>query len=371
MVNAKAWRPLDRPELGALDSISRMIHAEEWRDPDLLTSVRLGPTLVVASDYGGEHRSSNYLSLSYLVADSRFLWLWDEIRSEVRRSILKDSRRMAYKSLGDRRRARALPPFLKAADPIPGLLATFLIDKRVQTLFQHDSGDGRLGRPIVERGNWRPGSFEKLLRVAHLGAMLVSGLCAPGQNLIWFTDQDEIVSNVGKHREATAVIGNCLNHLVSHGMGHFRLATTQSDTGRRDLEDLVALPDLAAGALAEVASFMARRGSFPPRGHMRKPGDGMASKAEAILGWLAERRHALKRLTFCVEFVPPDGFRSSLLRTSVGLESPSSLLMEPRYFSTQASAIRMSSATLSRPGMGPKKEALGGSRSTSAWEGTR
>lgn len=40
----KVWRPLDRPELGGLDSISRAIQAEEWRDPGLLTSVRWGQT---------------------------------------------------------------------------------------------------------------------------------------------------------------------------------------------------------------------------------------------------------------------------------------------------------------------------------------
>lgn len=319
MSSHRIWTPLDRPELGVLNTISRAIQVEEWRYPDLLTSVRLGPSLVVASDYGGEHRSSGYISLSFLVADLARLWRWNEIRSEIRRILLKDSRRMAYKSLGDRIRARALVPFLMAADTIPGLLATFLIDKRISSLFQDDPAGHGSGSPIVEREKWRPGSFEKLLRVAHLGAMLVSGLSAPGQNVLWITDQDEIVSNLEKHREATAATGHCMNHYLKHNMSHFRLATTQSDIGRRDLEDLVALPDLAAGTLAELASFMDSGEGFPPKGHFRRADERLPRKVRSILGWLAERHHQLKRICFSIEFIPPDGFKSSLLRTFVEL----------------------------------------------------
>jgi hypothetical protein len=314
MASGMGWRPLDRPELGGLNSISRLLHAVEWRAPDLLSSLRLGPSLFVGSDYGGEHPSSRYRSLSFLIVDLMFLWLWDQKRSEIRRSILKDSRRMGYKSLGDRRRSRALVLFLRAADTIPGLLATFVIDKRIQTLFQ-EHPDG-LGCHLVARETWRTGSFEKLLQIGHLGALLVSGLCAPEQHVLWITDQDEIVSNITKHREATAVIGNCLNHLVNHQMGHFRFGTTQSDTGRRDLEDLASLPDLAAGSLADVASVMALRGGFPPKGYLRKPDDVTPQKAITILGWLSERRHTLKKIVICIEFVAPDGYKSSLLRMS-------------------------------------------------------
>ena len=146
--------------------------------------------------------------------------------------------------------------------------------------------------------------------------------------MIWITDQDEIVSNITKHREATAVIGNCLNHLVNHSMGHFRLATTQSDTEKRDLEDLAAIPDLAAGSLADVASIMASRGGFPSKGHLRRPENGTPKKAIEILRWLADPRHTLKRITICVEFVPPDGFRSSLLRMSLGPSNSTSLILD-------------------------------------------
>ena len=156
MVSEKVWQPLERPELGMLNTISQTIRAEERRTPELLTSVRLGPSLIIATDYGGEHQSARYRSLSFLVADMQFLWYWNERREEIRKTILKDSRRLSYKRLTEACRARAMVPFLRVSNSIPGLLVTFLIDKRIQSLFCEDSGDGLLGEPIVDQNEMEP-----------------------------------------------------------------------------------------------------------------------------------------------------------------------------------------------------------------------
>jgi len=320
MVPEKVWKPLGRPELGMLNTISKAIRAEEWRAPELLTSVRLGPSLVIATDYGGEHRSARYRSLSFIVADLQFLWYWNDLRDDIRRTILKDSRRLSYTRLTEARRARALVPFLRATNTIPGLLATFLTDKRISSFFSEDSGDNLLGEPIVDPTKWSPSSFEKMLRVAHFGAMLVSGLSAPGQNLLWVTDQDEIAANPEKHREATGAFAHVMAHYLKHPMGHFRLATTQSDDGSLSLEDLAAIPDLAAGALAEVASVTSSEGGFSSANLVSPLSANVSEKAHAILAWLADGPHPLRRITFCVEHVPPDRFKAKLLRTA--LENP-------------------------------------------------
>lgn len=316
MASEKVWHPLERPELGVVNTISETIRAEEWRDPELLTSLRHGRSLVIATDYGGEHQSACYRSLSFLVADPQFLWYWDERRQDIRKKILQDSRRLSYKRITEACRARALVPFLKATNTIPGLLATFLIDKRIQSLFCEDmGGDGLLDEPIVDRTKWNPGSFEKMFRVAHLGAMLVSGLSAPGQDVLWVTDQDEIAPNLEKHREATKVFAHVIAYYLKHSMGHFRLATTQSDDASLSLEDLAAIPDLAAGALAEVGSFTLLEGGFANANLVSPLSTNVSEKAHAILAWLADGPHPLRRLTFCVDYVPPNTFKAKLLRT--------------------------------------------------------
>ena len=315
MASEKVWHPLERPELGMLNTISETIRAEEWRDPELLTSLRHGHSLVIATDYGGEHQSACYRSLSFLVADPQFLWYWSERRHEIRKTILRDSRRLSYKRITEACRARALVPFLRATNTIPGLLATFLIDKRIESLFCEDTGDGLLDEPIVDRTKWNPRSFEKMFRVAHFGAMLVSGLSAPEQNLLWVTDQDEIAPNLEKHREATKVFAHVIAYYLKHPMGHFRLATTQSDDGSLSLEDLAAIPDLAAGALAEVCSVTLLEGGVASANLLSPLSTNVPAKAHAILAWLADGPHPLRRLTFCVDHVPPNKFKAKLLHT--------------------------------------------------------
>lgn len=177
-ITSHVWRPINRPQLGVADRISERICSEEWRSPGFLTAVDRGPTLLVASDYAGEHASSHFQALSFLLADLAYLWYWDEVRTALRRDILRDTRRLAYKKLeSDQRRAQALVPFLRAANSIPGLLITFLIEKRIETLFVSDESDAS-NKPVVIREHWRAKSFEKLLRVAHLGALLVSAWLA-------------------------------------------------------------------------------------------------------------------------------------------------------------------------------------------------
>ena len=100
----RIWAPLGRPELALLNEISDLIFREEWLHPDALNSVRRGPTMLIASDYGGTHRAARYETLAFLVADLAFVWLWDEFRRDIRRKFMRDRRRLSYKQLGDRDR---------------------------------------------------------------------------------------------------------------------------------------------------------------------------------------------------------------------------------------------------------------------------
>ncbi|WP_140793852.1 hypothetical protein [Myxococcus xanthus] len=300
-----------------MNSISDMIREEEWRDPDLLTSLRGGKTLLVASDYGGEHAKASFRSLSFLVADLEGCGLWEDLRVSVRRQFLRDLRRMAFKSLRDKRRADALVPFLRSADCIPGVLATFLIDRRIKTVFMKTPPE-EIEDPNLSPETWNPKVFEKLCLLGHIGGLLVSGLSAPYQDVLWITDEDEIAPNKEQHYRAAKVIGTQMLGYSPHNMGHFRLGTTKSDTGKLDLEDLVAVPDLAAGAMADVLDELYKNKSMPQDRFLIPPSKTTSSKALKIAGWMAERDRFLKRLVFFVEFVPPDGFKAKFLRMIPG-----------------------------------------------------
>lgn len=321
MAREHIWKPLHRPELGLSNAISNVVLKQEWQDPDLLTSVRLGPTLIITSDYGGDYKASHYESLAFLVADLTFCWLWNEFRQKVRGEILKDSRSISYKKLtSDKRRAKALVPFLRAANTIPGLLITFLIDRRIASTFSEPIPESGSRSQVGELSKWKRKPFGKLSRIGHLGAMLIACLSAPGQNVLWVTDQDEIAPNVEKLTEATQIIAHYLNHYVPHNMGHFRFGTTKSDDGSMEIEDLAALPDLAAGSMSEIVTCAFDNQGMPlGRVHIPLPKE-ISQKAHAIFGWLADGPHPLRKMVIRVDQTSKDAYSVKHLGTL--LESP-------------------------------------------------
>lgn len=295
------WKRLARPELGILDSISECIAQEEWLKGGRFTSVRRGPTLLLTSDYGGAHKESLYETISFLIIDLQYVWLWDELRVAVRSKFLRDDRRMGYKALNDRRRRDALVPFLRAANVLPGVLVTFVLNDRAGYLLSEDLPD-ECDSAIGSLSSWSKSSFHKLTRVGHLAALLVAGMSSPGQNVLWISDDDELAPNVEKLREATRIFGHLLNHTLDHNLGHIRFGNTSTtDGGQRQVEDTVALPDLAAGALAEIFSGVHRSAGSPASaGLLLPPFQQASAKARVIAHWLAGNNHPLKKLNVLI-----------------------------------------------------------------------
>lgn len=312
------WRPLDNPDFGMVNTISSVIAQQEWLNPDLLTSISNAQTLIMASDYGASRKTTQYESLSFIIADLAGCSHWHLLRSNVRKRTLCFRRTMSFKKLmSDKIRARSLIPFLRAADTIPGLLATFLIDKRVTQFLSEPMPNDDTQSQVGKLGHWKEGVFERLTRIGQLGAMLVAGMSSPRQDLLWFSDRDEIASNKEKLTEATNVVGHYMCHYLTHNMGNFRFGTTYSDNGSMELEDLTALPDLAAGAMSELMSCTIKQHG-KPYGRVQRPmPKSVSKKAHAILVWLAEQQHLLKRIIICIDHVGNTSYTVNFLNAYV------------------------------------------------------
>jgi hypothetical protein len=315
----RVWRPINRPDFGVINSISETIRQEEWKDPGLLIGVDRGQEVILVSDYAGDGRESSFQSYSFLLIDLLFMWYWDEVRMYLRKHLLPDRRRLSYKKLqSDRNRARCLVPFLRAANSLPGVLITFLIHKRIGSLFKADPDGGN--SPGVDRHHWQPNQFEKLMRVAHLGSLLLSGLVREGQRVLWVSDQDEIVPDESLHVEACGIFSHVLSQYLTCKPSRLQFATTRSDDGSLRLEDLAALPDLAAGCLAEITTSMSGSGLLAAPGILGPMDSGVSKKAHAIVGWLADNTHSLRKLSFAIDYVAPDGLK--LKKLNLFLEQP-------------------------------------------------
>lgn len=292
----RLWNLELKAEWGVTSSISDLIGQLELGKPGILPRVRYGSTLFLASDYSGEHKGATHEAFSFLLADLNSLGLWNELRKRVRANFLRDSRRMSFKGLNDRQKRKALLPFLRAADTIPGLLFSVLVEKRLASDFKLSETERKKLPGVLH--TWPPRSVRKLLWISHLGALIVSGLSAQGQNLFWITDEDDIAANPRLIRDATTIMARITSAYLPHNMGHMRFGTSASDNGDLFIEDAVAIPDLAAGALAQAS----QGDFFQHVSRLKVPlRDHVSRKALNILGWIGEEnQQALGRLSFVV-----------------------------------------------------------------------
>ena len=317
------WRHLDNPALGPMNILSDIIRREEISRTNLLTDLRGTPTIFVASDYGGMHAGASFQSLSFVFVNPENLLPWDVSRCALRDRLRLGARRISYKALNDGKRRRALFPFLEAANLIPGILVNVLIDRGVETTFESkDPIELELARSDLFPG-WSPVIVERALRVVHLVSFFLGGLSAPGQDVLWITDEDDIVANETRLRQLVAVFARISSHYLPHNLRHLRIGTARSDTGRRDLEDLLAIADLAAGALQE----MVKQQGVPIGAFWLPSPTDLPAKTRSILDWFSDETTFLKRLVYVLDEDPDSG---KLRITSMKFHGTNDLLASRR-----------------------------------------
>ena len=295
------WKYPDRPELGLMDIVSNMIRALDVTDSSSLPDIRRGSTIVVGSDYSGQHATTEYESLAFVMGDIERCRNWMVRRTSIRARSLNDGRRLSYKTLRDKKRQSVLFDFLDAANEIPGILLVILTQKSIESLFKVSGRIESTDPEIASLAHWKPHVVEKLLRIIHFLGLFLAGLSREGQDVLWITDEDEIAANVQKHRELTDAFGMISSHYLQHNLRHVRVATTASDTGKRDVEDFVAIADLAAGALCDVMSAYFQEGVLPTPNLTLPAPAKLDKKALNLLYWFSDRGQPLKRLVLCIE----------------------------------------------------------------------
>jgi hypothetical protein len=280
---------------------SRLDSTYENSLPDLSNS----RTLLLGSDYSGEGGDAPYLVYSLILTSMEAWGAWERTRLQVRKEHFSDSRRMSFKKLGDGQRQRALLPILTAANSLEGLVFSLAINKRCPSLFE--------ARPPLDLHNpqfaayrkWKPDVLEKAFLVLHLSGLLLSGLATPGQDVLWFTDEDPIAANDQRVRELTQLFAWITSLYLTFNLGHCCCGTSRCDNGTQQVEDFLAIPDLVAGALGEQLTV---RVTDPPElsGVFWMHRGDFSEKTNRITWWFSDASQLLKRLV-CVVDPTKDG----------------------------------------------------------------
>ena len=257
---------------------------------------------MLVAAFGGHHKKQHFDTYTFLILDLAKNTEWMAGQRHFRKEILPNRRRMSFKALNDGMRRRALVPFLRGAAGIEGCLIQFAISKVGGSLFTGASQD-EIGSKLLER--WKPNVQERLLRVLHLSALLLSGLSAPGQDLLWIIDEDDIAANVQRLTDLTHLFARVVSSYCSHTLGHLRCSTTGiADDGSLALEDLAAIADLTTGALGELCTEFITDELFPRKGLVTPLPGNLTWKTKLIASWMAAPGFSLRRHSTIVELRP-------------------------------------------------------------------
>jgi hypothetical protein len=321
------WFHKRAPDLGASNLLSEVIANAERRHPGIIPDLRSSQTLLIGSDYSGSHRTARFDVTSVVVTNLENVATWNENRSAVRDALLPESRRMSYKALNDRHRRAALLPFLNTANMISGMLISIAIDRDIRTVFHDQNVIVQYAAEYPELAGWKTGAIERALRIIHFVSLLLRGLSGPGQDVWWFTDQDEIVANDQRLRSFVSLTASISSHYLPQPLRHLRIGTTNCDTARRDIEDYVAIPDFAAGVLQEFLENGDGRLLLSAPSLLLPRNDAIRPKASEIMDWFSDNTQPLRRLSFVIDEPLPGKLRITALRAHGSSDADASRLV--------------------------------------------
>jgi hypothetical protein len=117
------------------------------------------------------------------------------------------------------------------------------------------------------------------------------------QHVYWVFDEDNMFGNERQGHDVSRLLSSLSSHYVRYPLGELGIGTTALDEGDRWEEDLTAIPDLIAGALAETTSRLLEKCGrhIPPT--IAVPFDGpLLVKAERVAQWFWSHGSSLRRI---------------------------------------------------------------------------
>ena len=257
-------------------------------------------SLGVFSDYSGEG-PGRYFVYSVLVCGLNMLAPFEACMAAIRPRFGLGAKEIAYKDLKMGQIRRALPDYLAAADGIPGFLCTVAVDKRIMSVFGIEQDTRQRLVAVLEDaglGVRKPEVAEKLLRVTHLAAYLTALVGHNGQNVFWMTDHDAICPTPGQHMQLLEAFVRVLPYYQRPGSQFDKVGGATPFAERSvKMNDLLSLPDLAAGTLND---YLSKWGGLQPNENRFKSG------TDKIMLWLGKAGIGLKKSCFFVRKGPGD-----------------------------------------------------------------
>jgi len=301
--------PMIRPEYASFAHLLANAISQIKELPDFSDDSKIA----VVSDFGGEHKGARFHTYSFLLmAYNKVGPFEDKIRSlRDKYGLFKPYSEFAFKDLTFGPRSRALPEFLHLVDNfIHGVLVTVAIDKRIGTVFGSSTKEAHavLQQQLsaMELGQWKGIAAEKLLRVCHAIGIFTALTTQDKQRLLWYCDLDAINED-GRDRGFEHTQGVFLRVLRMYCDHDFEiLGFAKSFEGKSHLDDLLSIPDFAAGVVQDLLQAH----------HTGVDAITGGREKEALIRWIATEARFLMKVVIQVSKLPNGELGSGLVHLS-------------------------------------------------------
>ncbi len=293
------WQSITDGKYGLSKRISDEMFKLSLMKPNYMIDIRNSPAFILASDYSGSHKESKYNTYSFLVGHIPKDSSWDKLRLKFRKDTFQDIEKLSFKNFDKKWYSKLLDNFLSISDSYNGILFNFIIDKKIKKLFSNTISENHFPELIYPINNsWSKKSFDKLSLVATLGSIIITGLSSIGQDIFWISDQDEIAPNSFKHDQSGSVFTHYLNFYFPEKKGQFVFVTNEAKIEDFMFDDLVSIPDVAAGTVNEYFNYLYKINATVGMRLSLPIYQEFSNKTQTILKWLSNSSNNLKKLFF-------------------------------------------------------------------------
>lgn len=289
-------KPFKIPKISEEYPLYAKVLAPWIEDVEVLPNFDADESLLLLSDFGGEHKGANFKTYSFLILSKDKNMVFEKESKKLREefNLNVPFKEICFKDLRYGPIKRILPDFLELADTyIHGVLFTLSIESNLDTVFGLSKKDAHreLSETLEKNklGVWKGKDAEKLLRICHPLAMFMSLLSHDGQKFIWLCDHDTINAD-GKSRNFShtqEVFSHVLNMYSDVKYDIYGFAKPFSDDSTTT--DLLSLTDLTAGVIQEYLQEVVVGKDLEP-----------TTEKKMLVEWLANKSKYLLKYNFII-----------------------------------------------------------------------
>lgn len=229
-----------------LGEMASQLQLLETTHPQCIPDFSRSSTVYCFSDYSGDLKSDRYNTYSFLLTDDDSIELFSKEHAIIRKRYGIGKRKFSYKDLSDKVLRNPCNDFITLANNLNGILLSVAINKKLHLDFKYDDKS----EDFLFLNEQKQKNIRRILTIAHLAALSLAGVTSQNQNIMWITDNDNIVANDKFTIQLASIATSLISALVNFDLGHFRCGSSSCDCGDNLIEDLLSIPDLAAGMLS-------------------------------------------------------------------------------------------------------------------------